>query len=61
MNDKQRKAMFAKGIHKRKMTQKELQNIQVEISPTQAKNLENLKKDYDKAKSKGDNRPIWEV
>ena len=61
MNDKQRKAMFAKGKPKRKMTQKELQNIQVEISPTQAKNLENLKKDYDKAKSKGDNRPIWEV
>ena len=44
MNDKNRKAMFAKGIHKRKMTQKELQNIQVEISPTQTKNLEHLKK-----------------
>jgi hypothetical protein len=61
LNDKNRKAMFAKGKPKRKMTQKELQNIQVKVTDAQMQNMENMKKDKAKAVAKGDNRPIWEI
>ena len=51
----------ADNIPDRKLTQDELQNIQIEVTDVQQENQKILERDLAKARAKGDNRPIWEI
>ncbi len=50
----------ANNLPKRKMTQEELQNIEIEVTDVQMENLKELERENAKAEAEGDTRMPWE-
>jgi len=61
VNKRKKEHLDASNLPKRKLTQEELQNIEIEVTDVQMENQKILERDVAKAKARGDTRNIWEI